>query len=466
MNSESKLRSELERLTRLMQRLQDRRDLASGAAAAGAGAELAELDSEIAQVELQANSILARLAEISEGKARLEEAFSEEQRKRRLEEPPYYETRAATRAVRQRRFAPKKELALMLALAESKDAALVQKFKGVSKEMYSEFEQRFPRLPPLTDEMQTSLFESLPSEARVLDLLFRRGTDLTANNYAALRFCAGQGYTKCVRRLLETTSVPGDILLIALRNAMHHESTAQLLLRQPFFAQIASDERLFIDAYTAYTNSSDEEDDLDYAQAATEYFAPLIRRSLDDRHSALVRDLIQTVFKFPIAVQIRVFQHLLMSGLFNLMDEFFFAVQDVEFPNAILQLIFELVFERPRTVKGLQPSSYSAAWLLFAKNNFQVTREQANRMMTFWVTNVIQANEKINPSELQWILTQPQFTQGLPVSVSSVELYDFGLNVFWTSKTDTTWTSLPKTNANTAEERVLLSLDTLQTLLS
>jgi hypothetical protein len=205
---------------------------------------------------------------------------------------------------------------------------------------------------------------------------------------------------------------------------------------------------------------------LDYAKVATEYFAPLIRRALLDRHSALVRDLIQTVFKFPIAVQIRVCHFLLMSGLFNLMDEFFFAVQEMEFPNEILQLIFELVFERPRTVKGLQPSSYSVAWLLFAKNNFQVTREQANRMMTFWVTNVIQANEKINPSELQWLLTQPQFTQGLPVSVSSVELYDFGLNVFWTSKTDTTWTSLPKTNPNTAEERVLLSLDTLQTLLS
>ena len=230
------LRQELERLQQRLQAL--RASQARAEAARAAGADPSEFDAEIAEIEARAAAVLAQL----EARAPVGEPAARGSKRARDEDDiPGMPAPAVRAAERDRELA--------LALAMSRDALLAERLSGASRELGFESRRLFGAAP-FSAEMQAAFLRSFPTEQRVLDRLFRPGTDLAANDNAPLKFCSVLGYTECVRRLLAADiEVTPRVLRKALRRAaraatheinpigvQNYEETMLLLLQHPRFA--------------------------------------------------------------------------------------------------------------------------------------------------------------------------------------------------------------------------------------
>ena len=209
MSSFGDLNAQLEALERRLETLRNQRRAAE--AARGAGADPSMFDDEIQRVQREAEAIRDAIRNLG-APVGPEASTSRSKRKIGEEDVPPRLTRARTRKIAEAvaeeeeriRLAREQELgryALQLTLAQhGLDAYRLERLGKTFSREVREF--GFGSAPFASDELQLAFLRRAPTEARVLEYLFVRGTDLRANHNAALRFCAYMGYAECVKRLV------------------------------------------------------------------------------------------------------------------------------------------------------------------------------------------------------------------------------------------------------------------------
>lgn len=291
MSDSEALRAQLERLAQEVTNLQAQRqqltqESSSSSSSVDVSDAVARLDAAIAQTEAHANEILVALQTLES--ERSEGASSRKRRLDDAEEPP---TKRMALAEDMR------DLALKLTLARG-SASEQEKFRGVSRDLYAQYRAESYPVRPFTPREQAAFFQSLPKESKVMEYLFRRGTDLRANNNAALKFCAMQGYVKCVRALLDAkvTAEDSESLWVAMENAYKLFSerprsgglaTAVLLLERAPASDALSDREIDIGGWVLR----------EIAPIDLDLFVKIYEKFPQIRFAEQVIDLVESMFR-------------------------------------------------------------------------------------------------------------------------------------------------------------------------
>lgn len=197
-----------------------------------------------------------------------------------------------------------------------------ERMLGVSKDAKKSLERGI-RLQPLSPFALEKFLKSYPSEDVVLDRVFRPGSDLSANNNAAIRFCADHDYKQCVSQLLANERlrvIPIEVVQFYVRN-IEGEGEANALFSDPRLVLSANEIRDVLWECMNYGGGFFD-DDREMMDALRQMYVRLVWKKLKPRESnAIVQEFTRALSSRDIVKLMQILEGVVSEDDVNLMNQ-------------------------------------------------------------------------------------------------------------------------------------------------